>query len=64
MTKPSRSDSLYYSTAEVAAIFNVDAKSVTRWGETGKLRYVWTPGGTRRYLKADVDSYLNPEQQS
>ena len=63
MTTPARrSDSNYYTTAQVAAIFNVNAKSVTRWGEKGLIRYVWTPGGTRRYLKVDVDRFLDGQR--
>jgi excisionase family DNA binding protein len=41
--------------AEVASIFRVDPKTVTRWAKAGKLSSVRTLGGHRRYLGAEVD---------
>lgn len=35
--------------AEVAALFRVDPKTVTRWAKTGRLDCVRTLGGHRRY---------------
>ena len=43
---------------EVAAMFRVDPKTVTRWAQAGKLEYVRTLGGHRRYRAADVESLL------
>jgi excisionase family DNA binding protein len=40
--------------AGVAALLYVDRKTVTRWAQTGKLASIRTPGGHRRYLRADV----------
>jgi excisionase family DNA binding protein len=40
--------------AEVAAMFRVDPKTVTRWARAGKLQSVRTLGGHRRYYAADV----------
>ena len=40
--------------AEVAAILCVGPKTVARWAKAGKLNSFRTPGGHRRYLKADV----------
>ena len=45
--------------AEVASIFRVDPKTVTRWAKTGKLTAVRTLGGHRRYRKSEVQSLLN-----
>ncbi len=39
---------------EVAAIFGVHAKTVTRWAQLGKLASVRTIGGHRRFSAADV----------
>lgn len=39
---------------EVAAIFGVDPKTVTRWAEAGKLRAVRTLGGHRRFRASEV----------
>ena len=44
--------------AEVAAAFHVDPKTVTRWAVAGRLRSVRTPGGHRRYFKAEVEALL------
>jgi excisionase family DNA binding protein len=40
--------------SEVAAIFHVDAKTVARWAETGKLESIRTLGGHRRYISSGV----------
>lgn len=44
--------------AEVAQAFHVDPKTVTRWAVAGRLRSVRTPGGHRRYFKAEVEALL------
>lgn len=46
---------------EVAAMLRVDSKTVTRWARAGKLPCVLTPGGTRRYRRADIDAILRGE---
>ena len=40
--------------AEVAALFRVDPKTVTRWAKAGKLTSIRTLGGHRRYREAEV----------
>jgi excisionase family DNA binding protein len=40
--------------AEVAAMFRVDPKTVTRWAQAGKLAAVRTLGGHRRFRADDV----------
>ena len=44
--------------AEVAALFRVDPKTVTRWAATGRLRSLRTPGGHRRFRESDVRALL------
>lgn len=39
---------------EVASMFGVDPKTVTRWARGGRLRSIRTPGGHRRFYRADV----------
>lgn len=46
---------------EVAAMFRVDPKTVTRWAQAGKLQYVRTLGGHRRYRAGDVEALLAGE---
>jgi excisionase family DNA binding protein len=44
--------------AEVAKLFRVDPKTVTRWAKAGKLTAIRTLGGHRRYRKSEVESLL------
>ena len=44
--------------AEVAALFRVDPKTVTRWAQAGKLSAVRTLGGHRRFHESEVRSLL------
>ena len=46
--------------AEVAAMFRVDPKTVTRWAKAGKLTSIRTLGGHRRYDEAEVRNLLTP----
>lgn len=43
---------------EVADLFRVDPKTVTRWAAAGRITSVRTPGGHRRFRKSAVDSFL------
>jgi excisionase family DNA binding protein len=44
--------------AEVATLFKVDPKTVTRWAKAGKLTSIRTLGGHRRYREAEVKALL------
>jgi excisionase family DNA binding protein len=44
--------------AEVATLFRVDPKTVTRWAKAGKLTSVRTLGGHRRYRELEVRNLL------
>jgi excisionase family DNA binding protein len=44
--------------AEVASLFRVDPKTVTRWAKAGKLTAIRTLGGHRRYRKSEVQNLL------
>ena len=46
---------------EVAALFRVDPKTVTRWAKAGRLSAIRTLGGHRRYREADVHALLRGE---
>jgi len=45
--------------AEVAALFRVDPKTVTRWAKAGKLTSIRTLGGHRRYRSSEVHALLD-----
>ena len=44
--------------AEVASIFRVDPKTVTRWAKAGKIGSVRTLGGHRRFRESEVRKRL------
>lgn len=45
-----------FTPAEVAHLFQVDPKTVTRWAKAGKLAAIRTIGGHRRYAEKDIRS--------
>jgi excisionase family DNA binding protein len=44
--------------SEVATLFRVDPKTVTRWAKAGKLTSIKTLGGHRRYRESEVKALL------
>jgi excisionase family DNA binding protein len=44
--------------SEVAELFRVDPKTVTRWAKSGKLTSIRTLGGHRRYKESEVKALL------
>ncbi|HVM18656.1 MAG TPA: BldC family transcriptional regulator [Egibacteraceae bacterium] len=44
--------------SEVAKLFRVDPKTVTRWARSGKLSAVRTLGGHRRYRVSEISAIL------
>jgi excisionase family DNA binding protein len=48
--------------SEVAAMFRVDPKTVTRWAKSGKLTALRTLGGHRRYRQSEVKVLLEASQ--
>lgn len=57
--------------AEVAALFRVDPKTVTRWAKLGKLTSLRTLGNHRRFMEKEVHELLRqtregrvPQQQA
>ena len=51
-------DDALLTPAEVAALFRVDPKTVTRWAKAGKLSSIRTLGGHRRYRESEVKALL------
>lgn len=47
-------DETLLTPSEVAALFRVDPKTVTRWARAGKLSAIRTLGGHRRYRQSEV----------
>lgn len=48
---------------EVAALFRVDPKTVTRWAASGRIRSIRTPGGHRRFREAEVNRLLREQAE-
>jgi excisionase family DNA binding protein len=47
---------------EVAALFRVDPKTVTRWAAAGRISSIRTPGGHRRFRESEVRALLEGEE--
>jgi excisionase family DNA binding protein len=43
---------------EVALMFRVDPKTVTRWAAAGRIGSIRTPGGHRRFRASEVNGLL------
>ena len=52
----------YLRTAEVADILYVSPKTVSRWAKEGKLPFLKTLGGHRRYPAAEIRQLANDLQ--
>ena len=49
---------VFLTPSEVASLFRVDPKTVTRWAKSGKLTAIRTLGGHRRYRQSEVQALL------
>ncbi len=48
--------------AEVATMFRVNPKTVTRWARAGKISAVRTLGGHRRFRASEIRRFLEEAQ--
>ncbi|HMS25586.1 MAG TPA: BldC family transcriptional regulator [Acidimicrobiia bacterium] len=44
--------------SEVAAMFRVNPKTVTRWARSGKISAIRTLGGHRRFKASEIKNFL------
>lgn len=44
---------------EVASMFRVDPKTVTRWAAAGRISSIRTPGGHRRFRESEIRALLD-----
>ena len=63
MRTPMPAPELLLTPGEVAGMFRVDPKTVTRWARDGKLTSIRTLGGHRRYREAEVRALLTGPRQ-
>lgn len=62
--KENKMDDELLTPSEVAAMFRVDAKTITRWAKAGKLNSFRTLGGHRRYKKAEIVALISNQGAS
>ena len=62
MKHDNRTEDRLLTPSEVAALFRVDPKTVTRWAQQGKLRSIRTLGGHRRYNESEIQAFLEDSQ--
>ncbi len=58
VTLQSSSTERLLTPGEVATLFRVDPKTVTRWASAGRIGSIRTPGGHRRFRESEVRSML------
>ena len=53
----------YLTVSEVADLFHVSSKTVVRWANDGKLPYMATLGGHRRFPRAPIEALAADQQR-
>ena len=66
MQEPTIDTTALLTPNEVAEIFRVNPKTVTRWAQSGKISAIRTLGGHRRYRESEVRALLAgiPQQRA
>ena len=57
-TDPAATPDRLLTPGEVATLFRVDPKTVTRWAAAGRIGSIRTPGGHRRFREGEVRALL------
>jgi excisionase family DNA binding protein len=55
---PQPTEPSYLRTAQVAKLLHVSPKTVSRWAQEGRLPYLRTLGGHRRYPDREIRALL------
>ena len=50
--------------SEVAVLFRVNPRTVTRWARTGKISAIRTIGGHRRFAASEVQRFIENGQEA
>lgn len=58
--KPKRE---YLTVSEVADLFHVSSKTVVRWANDGRLPYMATLGGHRRFPRGPIEALVSDQQR-
>jgi excisionase family DNA binding protein len=59
-----RDDDALLTPSEVAAMFRVNPKTVTRWARAGKISAIRTLGGHRRFRASEIRQFLEQVEQT
>jgi excisionase family DNA binding protein len=59
-----RQEATYLRTSEVADLLHVSPKTVSRWAKEGKLPFLKTLGGHRRYPESEIRQLANDLRES
>jgi excisionase family DNA binding protein len=57
-------DETLLTPSEVAAMFRVNPKTVTRWARAGKISAIRTLGGHRRFRDSEIRHFLEHVEES
>jgi excisionase family DNA binding protein len=57
-------DDTLLTPSEVAAMFRVNPKTVTRWARAGKISAIRTLGGHRRFRASEIRHFLENVEES
>jgi excisionase family DNA binding protein len=57
-SQPEPGEDRLMTPGEVAALFRVDPKTVTRWAAAGRIAGIRTPGGHHRFRESEVRALL------
>src|SRR5437870_2995042 len=58
-----RDDDALLTPSEVAAMFRVNPKTVTRWARAGKISAIRTLGGHRRFRESEIRRFLEQVEE-
>ena len=56
-------DDALLTPSEVAAMFRVNPKTVTRWARAGKISAIRTLGGHRRFRASEIRQFLDKVEE-
>ena len=62
-TTPTDDNDRLLTPAEVATLFRVDPKTVTRWAAADRIPSIRTPGGHRRFRTTEVHALLDVQPE-
>jgi excisionase family DNA binding protein len=62
--EPHDDDDALLTPSEVAAMFRVNPKTVTRWARAGKISAIRTLGGHRRFRASEIRQFLEQVEES